>query len=52
MAEEDPVLLERDGEIAIITFNRPEKLNAVGPTTLPELERLMERVSTDPRSGP
>jgi 2-(1,2-epoxy-1,2-dihydrophenyl)acetyl-CoA isomerase len=44
----DAVLLDRDGEIGIISLNRPEKLNAVGPTTLAELEERMEEVSRDP----
>lgn len=47
MAEDDAVLLERDGEVAIITLNRPEKLNAVGPTTLADLEAVMEQVTQD-----
>lgn len=47
MADDDAVLLERDDEIAIITLNRPEKLNAVGPTTLADLEERMESVSRD-----
>ncbi len=47
MGSDDAVLLDRDGEVAIITLNRPEKLNAVGPTTLADLEARMETVSAD-----
>jgi enoyl-CoA hydratase/carnithine racemase len=47
MADNDAVLLERDGDVATITLNRPEKLNAVGPTTLADLEARMEEVSRD-----
>lgn len=47
MAGDDAVLLEKDGAVAIITLNRPEKLNAVGPTTLGDLEALMEAVAYD-----
>lgn len=47
MADDDAILYERDGQVAILTLNRPEKLNAVGPTTLADLEALMEKVSQD-----
>jgi enoyl-CoA hydratase/carnithine racemase len=48
MSNEDPVLLERDGEVAIISLNRPERMNAVGPTTLDDLAKLADQVSADP----
>ena len=47
MGDADPILYEVDGKVAIITLNRPEKLNAVGPTTLADLEALMEKVAYD-----
>ena len=47
MSNDDPVLLERDGEVAIISLNRPERMNAVGPTTLDDLARLAGEVSAD-----
>ncbi len=47
MADEDAILFETDGAVAIITLNRPEKLNAVGPTTLASLEDMMERITRD-----
>jgi enoyl-CoA hydratase/carnithine racemase len=27
----DPLLLDRQGRVAILTLNRPEKLNAISP---------------------
>lgn len=48
MAEEPSVLIERDGEVAIITLNRPERMNAVGASTLAELRERREEARTDP----
>lgn len=37
----DPVLVERTEHIATITISRPEKLNALDPTTVSELARVV-----------
>ena len=42
------LLLERDGNVAIISFNRPENLNAVGRTTLADLNKLGNECAADP----
>ncbi|MEU6190171.1 crotonase/enoyl-CoA hydratase family protein [Nocardia sp. NPDC047038] len=40
---------ERDGRIARITFNRPEKGNAITPDTPNDLAHAVERADLDPR---
>jgi enoyl-CoA hydratase/carnithine racemase len=42
------ILLERDGGVAEIVFNRPEKRNAVSPAMAAELERIARDVDRDP----
>jgi len=44
----DAVALERDGEVAIVRLNRPERMNAVGPTTLDDLAAREDEVRRDP----
>ena len=41
------VLLEKRDRIAIIRINRPDKLNALSPEVLDELERAVKEVSED-----
>lgn len=48
MSDQPSVLIERDGEVAVITLNRPEKLNAVGPSTLEELRQREAEARDDP----
>jgi enoyl-CoA hydratase len=44
----EPVLrFERDGAIAILTFNRPEKLNALSPTLMRDLNAALDTINTD-----
>ncbi len=44
----EPVLkYEQDGHVAIITFNRPDKLNALSPALMQEFERTLDRVNAD-----
>lgn len=46
MAYED-ILVERDGGVGIITFNRPKVLNALGPRLLTELVDALEEFDRD-----
>jgi len=43
----DNLLLERDGAVAILTFNRPKVLNALNAATLGELQRALEALGAD-----
>lgn len=47
MATYDSLLLERKGKIGIITFNRPEALNALNREAFLELNRLLDEVDED-----
>ncbi|MCC7032401.1 MAG: enoyl-CoA hydratase/isomerase family protein [Acidobacteria bacterium] len=43
----DNLLLERDGAVAILTFNRPKVLNALNAATLGELETALRALQSD-----
>jgi enoyl-CoA hydratase/carnithine racemase len=43
----ETILLERDRHVAILTFNRPEKLNALSPTTMRELGHALDAIQVD-----
>jgi enoyl-CoA hydratase len=43
----DLVLLERRGEVAVFTVNRPEKLNALSSALLERFEALLDEVERD-----
>jgi enoyl-CoA hydratase len=43
----DPVLLERDGHVAIVTINRPKVLNALSIDTLEALEAIVDELAAD-----
>ena len=45
---EAPVLVERRGEIALLTLNRPDKHNALSLALLARLETLMRELGDDP----
>ena len=45
------VLLERRGPAAILTFNRPEKLNAISSAMLRALDRRLDEVEADSAVG-
>ena len=45
----DNLLIERDGPVAIVTFNRPKVLNALNTQTLDELGRAMLDLQRDER---
>lgn len=44
----DNVLLERQGEIAILTVNRPKALNALNSSTLEDLSKALDEIAQDP----
>ena len=50
------ILTERVDKIALITLNRPEKLNALRQSRLAEFSEAIEQVAADPtrisRHGP
>jgi enoyl-CoA hydratase len=43
----DAILLERDGSLAWLTLNRPEKLNAINPAMLQELDAALAELKGD-----
>ena len=43
----DPVQLERDGAIATVVLNAPDKLNALSKASWTELARVMRKLSSD-----
>ena len=42
------VTLEREGNIALITMDRPEALNALNSQVLAELSQVLDQVEADP----
>lgn len=42
-----PLMYELDGHVAIITLNRPDKLNALTPAMMQELDRLLDQINAD-----
>ena len=42
-----PVVLERDGAVAVVTLNRPERRNALDAKTKAALRRTLEEVASD-----
>jgi enoyl-CoA hydratase/carnithine racemase len=44
----DHVLVERDGPVARVTLNRPDRYNALSFDLMAELRRVLERVAQDP----
>ena len=43
----ETLLVERDGAVEIVTFNRPKVLNALNSQTINELEQVMRGVQSD-----
>src|SRR5262245_4098862 len=44
---EPALLYDPDGHVSIITFNRPDKLNALPPSLMQEFERQLDRINAD-----
>src|SRR6476646_5993537 len=44
----ETLLFERDEHVAILTFNRPDKLNSLSPTTMREFSQALDAVQADP----
>jgi enoyl-CoA hydratase len=51
MTDEPNVLVERDGMLAIVTVNRPKRLNALNNQTITELSDAVRQCSTDDNVG-
>jgi enoyl-CoA hydratase/carnithine racemase len=51
MAEYDTILVERRGEVAVLTLHRPERLNAWTPGMAEELAAAIEAANDDPGIG-
>ncbi len=47
---EGPILVHREGKIHVITFNRPERMNALDLATHELLVQTLRRVDRDPQS--
>lgn len=47
----DNLLLERDGAVAILTFNRPTVLNALNAALLADLEQALDALASDTAVG-
>ncbi|RLB39007.1 MAG: enoyl-CoA hydratase/isomerase family protein [Deltaproteobacteria bacterium] len=43
----DNIIYEKEGNVAIIKFNRPKALNAINPDVLNELEDALEKIEQD-----
>jgi len=47
----EPLLYDRDGDVAVLTLNRPEALNALSSALLRELVRQLDACDADPSIG-
>ncbi|UOF91624.1 enoyl-CoA hydratase-related protein [Fodinisporobacter ferrooxydans] len=45
MSENNYVLFDREGQIAILTFNRPKALNALNRELLQELDQILDQIA-------
>jgi enoyl-CoA hydratase len=48
MKQYDNIILEQDNDLAVITINRPNKLNALNKATIQELHDAFEKADADP----
>ncbi|MET0660207.1 MAG: enoyl-CoA hydratase/isomerase family protein, partial [Steroidobacteraceae bacterium] len=44
----EPLLLEKSGSVATLTFNQPEKANALDPAWLPRMTQFLQEIEHDP----
>jgi 2-(1,2-epoxy-1,2-dihydrophenyl)acetyl-CoA isomerase len=51
MADSDPLLIEVSDGVATLTFNRPEKLNALSTEMIAQSIEALERFAGDPKVG-
>lgn len=42
------IIFEKDGDVAVIKFNRPKALNAINPDVLAEVNNALDRIESDP----
>jgi len=42
------IIFEKDGEIAVIRFNRPKALNAINPALLVDVDDALDKIEKDP----
>jgi enoyl-CoA hydratase len=42
------IIFEKDGDVAVIKFNRPKALNAINPAVLAEVNSAIETIESDP----
>jgi enoyl-CoA hydratase len=47
----EPILLERRGRVGLVTFNRPEKLNALNSHLVGRLEQALQQLDADEDIG-
>jgi enoyl-CoA hydratase len=47
----EPIVVERADRIAIVTVNRPDRMNALDRAALDELDRTFARLAADPEIG-
>jgi enoyl-CoA hydratase len=44
----ETILFEKDGDVAIVKFNRPKAMNAINPDVLSEIDRALDEIEKDP----
>ena len=47
----DVMLARREGQVAVLTFNRPDARNALHPETYVAFEKLLPQLAEDPQVG-
>ena len=44
----EELLVEQDGRVLVVTFNRPDRLNTISPPMLSELSSVLTAANKDP----